>query len=1186
MKQTSIWRRVVLGAILAASFTYANAADVNARIKGTVADPTGAVIAKANVTAINEATGVKYTTTSQADGGYLFPQLPIGTYTVKVTAQGFKEFQVTGIILNISQEYVEAAVLSVGSTGDIVEIHADAVQVNTTDSQLSNIVNSAQIVELPLIGRNFTQLELTQPGVQLPDTRFGGNFSVSGAQAQQSEYLVNGADTNDFSLNTIAFVPNLDAIDQFNLIDGPLNAEYDRNSGGIVSATIKQGTNHIHGNIFEFYRDTFLNTNNFFQKSATGAPTPVSPFHQNIFGGTLGAPILRDKLFIFGAYQGTRQSVPQGNGKVNVLTAAQLGGDFSSDITTNPLTNAAGATGFNPATIVPSTLNVAGCPAGSTWGSCFGYYKTDANGNPTTFVHGTVSDGKIPTSAFNPVTLALIKQYVPAPNSGAFGYVFNETTATTTDQILGRVDYSLNPKNQFTVVGIYQSSSSLNTLPFSGATLPGFGDGSLSHIQQYTGEYVRQITSTTVNDLAAHYTRFNFDSGAPQKIVQPSSVGFDITPQDTASSTVPQLGAAGYFTLGGTSNGPQPRIDQVIQFDDNVSKVIGHHSLKFGYDGRKFSVLNLFDNSNSGAYAFNTSGTYSTGDPGLDLLLGVPATYSQGTGNLIAADAFLNYIYVQDSWKVTNTLTFNYGLGYSIDTPLRNHQYGGEAVSCFIIGQQSKIFPGAPKNLSFPGDPGCKNSGQAYTRYSEFGPRIGFAWAPDLGVISGSPGKFSIRAGFGIYYDRTEEESALQTLATPPFGFTSGGAADIRGNASLVNPYVDINGGKTTGAGGTPGAASLANRFPYVAPSAGQNVNFSGLEPIFNISGFAPTFRAPYSENFQLSVERELPSRLIARISYVGALARHNQTTPEANYETAAGQAACLASPACIAARNSQASSFPGNTIGGSSLIVESGLADSGASSNYNSAQISLQKGPTHGLQFQISYTYAKALDNGSSFENSGFGGSGARGFNQFQPSLNYGDSTFDARQHFVFAPVYDVPTFKSSGTFSPVNLLLSGWQVSGILQLSTGLPFDISYAGTTSRSLYCSANLSFYACPDVPLQVASLVKPNPRVRIASGNSVYFSSTSFAAEPIGSFGNVHRDPYHGPGSNNTNLILAKNFKLSAEGTRRLQLRMESDNVFNHTQFNNPSSTFGSGTFGQISSAASARQTQLGAKIYF
>src|SRR5882757_5767623 len=328
MRQLSVWRSVVLGALLAVSFNYAHAADVNAHIKGTVTDPAGAVVAKASVVATNEATGVKYTTESSATGEYLFPQLPIGTYTIKISAPGFKEFQATGIVLNIAQEYVEPAVLTVGSTSDVVEIHADAVQVNTTDMQLSNVVNSSQMVELPLINRAFAGLALTLPGVQGSGDRFTGNLSVSGSQGQQASYLINGADDNDIALNTLVVSPNLDAIDQFNLIDGPLNAEYDRNSGGIVSVTIKQGSNHFHGNVFEFYRDTFLNTNNFFQKtfnSAGQVSNHPAKFHQNIFGGTLGGPILKDKLFFFGAYQGTRQAVPQSTTNVTVYTPAQLG---------------------------------------------------------------------------------------------------------------------------------------------------------------------------------------------------------------------------------------------------------------------------------------------------------------------------------------------------------------------------------------------------------------------------------------------------------------------------------------------------------------------------------------------------------------------------------------------------------------------------------------------------------------------------------------------------------------------------------------------------------------------------------------------------------------------------------------------------------------------------------------------
>ena len=342
------------------------AADVNGRIKGSVTDPGGAVIANATVTAVNAATGVKFTTTSQSNGDYIFQQLPVGTYSISVTASGFKTFTATGIVLNIDQEFVEPVKLDVGSTSELVEVKADAVQVNTTETQLNNIVDSTEIVELPLISRAFTGLELIEPGVQVSSDRFGTNYSVSGAQTQQSEYLINGADSNDISLNTLAIAPNLDAIDQFNLIDGPLNAEYDRNSGGIVSTTIKQGSNKFHGDGFEFYRDTFLNTLSYFQKSpasvdASGVPTgpwtgSVNPYHQNIFGGTVGGPILKDKLFFFFGYQGTRQRTPDSASSI-VYTAANLGGDFSGDL--NGTTNYSISTNPIPAGItIPSACTV------------------------------------------------------------------------------------------------------------------------------------------------------------------------------------------------------------------------------------------------------------------------------------------------------------------------------------------------------------------------------------------------------------------------------------------------------------------------------------------------------------------------------------------------------------------------------------------------------------------------------------------------------------------------------------------------------------------------------------------------------------------------------------------------------------------------------------------------------------
>jgi hypothetical protein len=1180
--------------VLATCFSAAHA-QVTARIKGTVADPTGAIVPGATVVATNQATGVKTTTTSQKDGGYLFPNLTPGTYSISVAVTGFKAFSASGIVITIDQEYVEPVTLATGAASDTVSVEADSVQVNTTDMQLSNIVDSAQMEELPLIGRNFTGLELTLPGVQASSDRFG-TFSVSGAQTQQSEFLINGADTNDIALNTLAIAPNLDAIDQFNLIEGPLNAEYDRNSGGIVTASIKQGTNHFHGDAFEFYRDTFLNTPGYFSYNSTTKQKTNSTFHQNIYGGTIGGPILRDKLFFFGAYQGIYQIVPgsDGTGANNVLSTANRTGNFSENAGTGarPVANATQCGGgpgapdwgnFAGCTTVPSTINIPNCTAGEYWSQC-------------AFDHG----GDFSGANLSPIATKLVSTYVPTASNGTYGYNFNSTVGTKSNQYIGRIDYSLNPRNQFTALGIYFKSTVASTIPFTGASLPGFGENDIEHIQQYTFDYVRQISASAVNDFALHWTRFNYQAVNPQNVVLPSSLGFDIVPQDIAAASVPTIAVSGNFTnftLGFSTNGPQPRIDQVYQIDETFSKSLGHHQLKFGYDGRRFNVSNPFNASNSGDFGFGSSqgsaganSPYSTGDGALDFLLGIPGGYSQGSGATIQADAFLNYMYAQDAWKLTNTFTLNYGLGYSIDTPLHNNQYGGEAISCLIPGEQSAIFPAAPLGIVYPGDPGCNNAGQATTRYTEFGPRIGFAWAPDLGIISGSPGKFSIRGGFGIYYNRTEEETALQTLQTPPFGTSTSGAADFGGVPSFANPFADVNGG-----------GKEANKFPYTFPTKGQAINPASYNPVYYFSTYGPSFRAPYSENFQLSVERELPSKTIARVSYVGSLGRRNQITYEGNPETAAGHAACLAgnemSPVtgslvnCVVNRNVQNLYFPQNTAYGAIYaptgypgFTNAGVVGSEAASSYHALQVSVTKAASHGLMYQLSYTYSHALDNGSSFENSGFGEAGSRGYNQYNPSLNYGDSNFDARQRLVFSPIYITPRLAGEW-YSVKNLAASGWEISGIVTLATGFPYDISYAGGTSRSLYCDFT-GYYACPDVPVQTAALTRLNPR-NFTTGKGGWFASTGFAAEPIGSFGNIHRDPYHGPGLNNTNMILAKNFPLGADSVRRLQLRMESDNVFNHTQFSNPTSTYGSGTFGRITGTQqAARQTQLAVKIYF
>lgn len=462
-----------------------------------------------------------------------------------------------------------------------------------------------------------------------------------------------------------------------------------------------------------------------------------------------------------------------------------------------------------------------------------------------------------------------------------------------------------------------------------------------------------------------------------------------------------------------------------------------------------------------------------------------------------------------------------------------------------------------------------------------------------MGFLTGGQSKkLSIRGGFGIYYNRSEEETSLNNLQEPPFGVSSAGAADYGGTAAFQNPYQDIDSGQ-----------AFKNRFPIATAKPGQPFDFSQVEP-YDLNQYAPGFRSPYSENFQLTVERELPARAIARLSYVGALGRHNQVVIEGNPVTPAGHAACVASVACSTTnRNLQSYYYPSHlqygyadpNLGGANAFLSVGETQTSGSSSYHSFQASVDKGITHGLLVQASYTYSHSLDNGSSYEGSGYGGSN-RGYNQFVPSLNYGDSNFDARHRFVLSPIYRVPFRDGGKPLSLYNLAAAGWEIASISTFATGFPFDITYGGSTSRSLYCSASLSFYACPDVPNQIAAIVRNNPRTRTtrvdANGvtqNTQYtggFQTSSFAPEPLGSFGNVHRNPYHGPGILNTNMVVSKNIPFSSDSNRYIQFRAEGDNVFNHTQFGNPDGNIADSTFGLTSSAAAGRQIQLGAKIYF
>lgn len=1119
--------------------------NVYGKIRGTVTDQNGGVVSGATVQVTEQQTGVSQTATTKADGAYEFPQLATGVYTITATAPSFKQFKATNITLNLNQVYVQNVTFTLGTVTEVVNVEAAPVQVDSTDIQLATTISNKTMEDLPLLNRNWINLQQLQPGVVANTDRFGTTFATNGSQAQQNSYLLNGLDSNDLPLNTPLVVPSPDAIAEFTQVQSSLNPEFGRNSGAILNAAIKSGTNSFHGDAFEFYRDTFLNTKPYFSNSA-------QVFHQNLFGGTIGGPIWKDHTFFFYSYQGTRSRQNEPVTSPNIGTDATV---LSLNQRNGNIPDLATSTGTSPIPLVGD--NGATFPAGTPYSTIF-------------------SNGQIPLADFNPISNKLLTQFIPLPNSGTNDFLFNPVRIQPVDQHLFKIDHTFNSKDSIWFYGLFQHSSYTETLPFFGASVPGFGDAQDSHVKQFDASYNHVFNSNTLNEFRLGYTRLNFDTVVPISPALPSSLGFQVNPQSTAGAGLPLISIVGNVTLGFSNNGPQPRIDGTTQATDNFSKIVGHHSLKMGIEVRHFQVSNPFFFNNNGNYTFGGAGPFSTGDAVADFLLGIPDSYTQSSGGNINAGAYEYYQYFQDQWKVRDNLTLTYGAGYQIDTPLDQNANGGLYNDCFISGQQSKVFPTAPTGLLFAGDPGCSKSGYS-TKYDHIGPRIGFAYSPDYGWLTGGPGKTSIRAGYGIYFDRSEEELALSNLTEPPFSLSSIGVNDqFAASPSFANPFATVN-----------GSGAIANKFPFTPAPPGSAVNFNFFEPMF-VSTIDPKFSAPYVQNMNLTIERQLPSAMILRFGYVGALGRREVVSYDLNLPNGA---ACLAEPGCVANRFSQQLVFPQNfpLIPGN---IISGLGQTGTrgSSNYNSFQLQLTKAATHGLSFEASYTWSHSLDDGSSFEDargSGSQGQGSPVFLASNPALNYGDSDFDARQRFVINYTYQIPRLHFAEHLGFLDRVVNGFKLSGITTLQSGFP--ISFAeGEDFNSLICGP-YSFFGCPDRPNFNGTFQTLDPRTtNVFNGisGSFFFNPADFSPEAIGTIGNARRNMFHGPGLNNTDLALEKDIPIGEGEKRYFELRLEAYNAFNHTQFNNPVGDVNSGNFGRITSAQSPRLVQLGAKFYF
>ena len=1155
---------------IASSTAYAQV--TTSQIHGTVTDASGAVVPGAKITALNTSTGIAVETITDHSGYYLFSSLqPGGPYTVAVEAQGFQRYEAKGITLIVNANWATDAKLAVGTNQQSVTVDATSLQVETSNTQLEQVATADQLEGIPLEGRDPAGLQKLQPGVVESSDRFG-SYSSNGNQTPQNSYLLNGTDIGDGPLQNEGIQINPDALSEENIVTSTMNPEFARNSGSVVNQVLKSGTNHFHGSGFEFYRDTFLNNGNYFSVDRPD-------FHQNLYGGTLTGPIFKNKLFFMAAYQGLRQRTA--NTEVAAtLTSDQFAGDFTDDI--NYSTSAPNSAGL---TSNPLPFAIGACPAGETWADCF--------------ADGTVN---IPAAQWDSLASSIVTKYVPQPNFGDSNYNFNAPNVAEQDQGILRADYTPTSRDSIWGSGVFQSSPSANALSFGGGSFLGFGQHAAEHFKIFNGSWTHTFSPNVLNELRGGYFRLNYPSVIPTPVQQPSSLGFSINPQLDLSG-IPYMSVGNYFALGNSYEGPQPRTDTNLTYADSVSWTRGTHSLKFGGSFEQFRVHNPFGYLNNGYYYWSGGGPYSSGDPLIDFVMGIPDGFEQANDGFIDAVANEGYVFAQDNWRVTPDFTFNYGVSWDVEQPNQNRQFGGLGVVCFQVSDTtSKVFPGGPPGLTYTGDSGCSPSGGVPTRFGHFAPRIGFAWSPSSGPagLVGRSGAhdFSIRAAFGMYYNRDQEEQSLQNLVNPPVFYISHGAGDFGGSPAFANPYNDV-----------AGNGSEANPFPFTTPAAGSTINWPTYA-FLGISSFSPRYNVPYTYNFNLNIQRAIGGNMVAQIGYVGSISHRLASWAEGDPITPAGHTACLTDPLCFnypayihdfnPQYTAQPAIVPGSEGGGYvgngiPWYTSVGEQFSEGGSNYHSLQMSLVRSPSHGLQFTLAYTYSHALDDGSGYESTTGSAGRVRNYVPGYEYLNYGSSDFDARQRFVASYLYTVPVAGFLKTNVIARMLLSGWGVSGVSAFQTGFPVGINNG--VDNSLWCDGS-SYFGCPDVPNTSSfDISRYAPRSHVQPGGTLqYFDTTPFSAEPLGTFGNTSRNFFRGPGYNYTNLGLTKNIHFTADSSRYLQLRLEAFNAFNHANFAGPSGNFLSPHFGQISSVIQSadgngdpspgRAVQIAGKLYF
>jgi hypothetical protein len=1134
-------------------------------ISGTVKDQSGAVVPKATVTATNTDTGVRQVLTTNGVGAYAFPGLSVGPYDVEIAFAGFRPYRRTRIMVNVNSALVVDAVLEMGEYTETVTVKESEVQVETASTQLGDVLSGANIAALPLNGRSYTDLLALQPGV-LPVTTITsltvqglgqsvfspsgdlnpGTLSINGQRESANGFMINGADAEETGSMAAAIVPNLDSISEFRILSSNFDAEFGKYTGGQINVITKSGTNQFHGDVFDFLRNTDLDARNFF------SPTRGA-FIQNQFGATAGGPIVRNKVFFFSDYQGTRQIQGTDTGLIPVPSLEDRTGNLSDQA--NSLTGAVSG---------PYWANLLSQKLGYPVSTGEPYYTPGCN-NPSQCV---LPNATIPQSAWSAPALNLLK-YIPAPNLP--GNVFSTSAYNQIlhdDKIGERVDANTRWGAMF---GYYSLDNYTENNPYptaqGGANVPGFNGLNAGRAQLAVFGDTKTLGPSAVNEFRLSYARDANDLGKPAGGlgVSTASQGF-VTGAGTLGIVplAPQSQGVENIIFNNFTIGSDPdrfyQINNNFELTDNFSKVLGNHTIKAGAQLAYYQINTYpFADLNG---SFNFYGT-ETGLDFADFLLGIASQYTQNDLRPFYGRNKYAGLYGQDSWRLTRTLTLNYGLRWDRLEPWYE-KYNN--IITFVPGEQSVVFPTAPTGIVYPGDPGISRT-LAPPGNLDFAPRIGLAYSPDS--------KTSIRAGYGVFYAAIQGETLGLISDNAPYGFTYTSPAP----PLFATPFVDAATGNVEG-----------QRFPaQLAPlnvstsNPDPNINFAQFEPISTIPGYKSTNTIPYTESYNLSLQRQLGNNTVLSVSYVGNQAHRLLVLEEANpgnpalclslsqpNEVAPGSATC--GPF---GESSTYTSASGQVIDGTrgplgpafgSVSYQTTIGNS----NYNALEASLHH--TSGrAQLFVSYTYSKSIDQASNLGDQ---------VDPFNPNLSRGLSAFDMRQNFVASYTYNLPI---DHLFHGDKLWTEGWSISGITRYSTGLPVTFYNYEDTSLLGTQGNGINNLAVDELEYTHGPLdLNHNPR----NGNP-YFNASLFSLPPLGSIGNSGRRLFSGPGIDNYDLTAQKNFKLTE--SKSIQVRLEAFNAFNHAQFYGPASVDGnisSATFGHVVSAAAPRLLQIALKMVF